>query len=160
MRIAAYDPHLGSDLFEPAGAERFRQLEGLLAASDAVTLHCPLTPETRGMFGREAFAAMRPGAYFVNTARGGIVRLDALREALESGRIAAAGLDVFEEEPMRPDHPILKSPNVIATPHVAFYSERSVRRVAAEAMEEVLRTLAGERPHNLVNPEVYAARRK
>ena len=84
--------------------------------------------------------------------------MTALEAALSDGPLAAAGIDVFEDEPMDPAHPLLARPNLIATPHVAFYSERSLGAIVTEAMDEVVRTLSGERPRNLVNPEAYAHR--
>jgi D-3-phosphoglycerate dehydrogenase / 2-oxoglutarate reductase len=158
--LKGYDPYVHDDVFTALDVGRVRQLEALLESCDAITVHTPLTPETQGMLGEREFARMRPGSYFVNTARGKIVDLNALDAALASGHIAAAGLDVFEDEPLDAAHPILKRPNLIATPHVAFYSERSIRRVVTESIEEVLRALRGERPLNLVNPEVYAHRRR
>ncbi len=158
LRLIGYDPYVHDDIFALAGVERLRHLEALLRGADLVTVHAPLTPETAGMFGAAQFAAMKPGAYFINTARGRIVDLAALGEALSRGPLAGAGLDVFEEEPLPATHPILGLPNLIATPHVAFYSERSIERVVSEAIEEVLRALRGERPLNLVNPDVYAFR--
>lgn len=154
--LQGYDPYVHQDVFDAFGVRRVRQLDDLLRTSDAVSVHTPLTPETGRMLGEREFALMKPGSYFVSTARGKIVDLPALDAALASGHIAAAGLDVFENEPLDPAHPILKRPNLIATPHVAFYSERSIRRVAEESIDEVLRVLRGERPLNLVNPEVYA----
>lgn len=156
FKLAAYDPYVHDDVFAPLGVERVRRLEELLAQADIISLHTPLTPETNGMFGAREFGQMKRGAYFINTARGKIVDLSALDAALASGQLAAAGLDVFEDEPLAPAHPILKRENLVATPHVAFYSERSLRAVVIEAIEEVVRTLKGERPLNLVNPEVYA----
>ncbi len=159
FKLSAYDPYLHDDVFQSVGAERKRQLEELLKQSDVVSLHVPLTPETRGMFGAAQFAMMKHRSYFINTARGKIVDLTALIHALKEGPLAAAALDVFEDEPLDPNHPILKLEKVVLTPHVAFYSERSIRRVVAESIAEVVRTLQGSRPLNLVNPEVYAHRR-
>lgn len=156
--IAAYDPYVAQDIFDAFGVERVRQLGELLAASDLISVHAPLTPETRRMFGAEQFAAMKPGAHFINTARGKIVDLTALDAALASGHLAAAALDVFESEPLDPAHPILKRANLIATTHVGYHSEDSVKRVVTSTIEEVLRALRGERPLNLVNPEAYAHR--
>lgn len=158
MKIAAYDPYLHQDVFDSVGARRVRQLDELLGSADAISVHAPHTPETRGMFGAREFALMKRGAYFVNTARGKLVDLMALHDALKSGHLAAAALDVFESEPLDAAHPILKLPNIIATPHVAFYSERSARLVVEESIAEAVRALRGERPLNLVNPEAYSFR--
>ncbi|MCH8333387.1 C-terminal binding protein [Candidatus Sumerlaeota bacterium] len=156
LRVAAYDPYVHQDVFDWIGAERIRGIDELLRTCDIISLHAPLTPETKAMFGRREFELMKPGSYFINTARGGIVDLAALDDALGRSHIAAAGLDVFEDEPLDPDHPILKRDNLIATPHVAFYSERSLVRVITETIDEVVRVLEGRRPLNLVNPEVYS----
>lgn len=160
FQLYGYDPYVHDDVFAAVGVRRLRQLDELLCACDAISLHTPLTPETERMFGAREFSQMKPGSYFVNTARGRIVDLAALDEALASGHLAAAGLDVFEDEPLAAGHPILARPNLVATPHVAFYSERSLQRVAAESIDEVVRVLRGDRPLNLVNPEVYAHRRR
>lgn len=159
MRLVGYDPYVHDDVFEAFGVRRLRRLEELIAASDAITLHVPATAETRGMWGEREFAAMRSGSYLVNTARGKVVRQDALERALREGPLAAAALDVFESEPAILGNPLLALPNLLLSPHVAYYSDRSVRVVVRETMEEVGRALLGERPLNLVNPEVFARRR-
>lgn len=159
LKLAGYDPYVHQDVFDSLGVERVRGLDELLGMADIVSVHAPLTPETKGMLGEREFGLMKRGSYFINTGRGKIVDLSALDRALASGHLAAAGLDVFEDEPLDPNHPILKRENLVATPHVAFYSERSVTRVVEEAIEEVARVLKGHRPLNLVNPEVYAHRR-
>lgn len=158
VKLAGYDPYVHQDIFDWLGVERIRNLDDLLQTSDIITIHTPLTPETDGMFGEREFGLMKEGSFFINTARGKIVDLTALQKALESKRLAAAGLDVFEEEPMRADHPILQLKNLVATPHVAFYSETALREIVTKAIDEVVRTLRGERPLYLVNPDVYAHR--
>lgn len=160
FQLAGYDPYVAADVFEMMGVEKVLQLDDLLATCDAITIHAPLTPETRGMISARELGLMKKGSYLVNTARGKIVDLTALHLALSDGRIAAAGLDVFEDEPFDANHPILELPNVIATPHVAFYSEVSIQRVVDEVMEEAIRVLRGQRPLNLVNPAVCERQRK
>ena len=158
MDIAGYDPYVHDDIFESVGVERVRHLDELLRRSRALSINTPATPETNRMIGSRELALLPPGSYLVNTARGAIVDLAALDEALASGHVAAAGVDVFEEEPLGADHPILKRDNLIVTPHVAFYSNRSLVAVLTQTMEEVVRVLRGERPLNLVNPEAFAHR--
>lgn len=153
--ILGYDPYVHQDVFETMGVTRVRELDELLIQADILSIHCPYTPETDRLIGERELGLMKPGSYLINTARGKIVDLDALDRALAEGQLAAAGLDVFQEEPLDASHPILSRPNLVATPHVAFYSEASLRRVTRETMDEVIRVLEGGRPRNLVNPDVY-----
>lgn len=131
-------------------------LDVLVARSDFVSLHAPLTPSTRALIGRELLRKMKPTAYLVNTARGALIDQDALVEALREGWIAGAGLDVVYPEHLPSDHPLLSLPNVLITPHVAFYSESSVRNLAVLASRNVAAVLSGTRPAAIVNPEVLA----
>jgi D-3-phosphoglycerate dehydrogenase / 2-oxoglutarate reductase len=130
---AGYDPYVaGSDW--PKGVERL-SLEDLFARSSAITLHLPLNESTRGLVGADLLGRMPSGSYLVNTARGGLVDLDALVEALDSGKLAGAALDVLPEEPPPQDHPLLTHPRALITPHVAWYSaeaEVELRRKAAQ----------------------------
>jgi D-3-phosphoglycerate dehydrogenase / 2-oxoglutarate reductase len=155
MEVSAYDPYLHEDIFEAFGVRRAYRLDDLLKQSDIISLHAPLTPETRMMFTKKEFRLMRKGSYFVNTARGAMVDLDALDKVLTSGHITAAGLDVFEREPLETSHPILSRSNVIATAHMAYASQQSLEILQQEVIAESLRVLNGERPRFLVNPEVY-----
>ena len=124
------------------GIER-RDLDDLLEASDVVSLHLPLTPETEGLIDRAALARMKPGAVLVNTARGGLVEETALVEALTTGRLRAAGLDVLAEEPPAPDHPLLSLENVVLTPHVAWLTRETLARSFEVALENVRRLREG-----------------
>jgi phosphoglycerate dehydrogenase-like enzyme len=119
-------------------------LEQLLARSDIVSLHVPATPETTGLLNADRIAAMKDGAILINTARGALVDEDALIAALKSGKIAAAGLDVFVDEPVAASRPILSLPNVVATPHVAWVSDETFERSLAVATENCRRLSAGE----------------
>lgn len=130
-------------------------LPELLAGSDFVTVHVALTPETRGLLGAEALAAMRPGAVLVNVARGGIVDETALVDALRAGRLGGAALDVFAREPLPLDSPLLTAPNLVLTPHIGSASVRTRERMADLAVENLLAGLAGERMPRCANPEVY-----
>ncbi len=118
------------------GIER-RDLDELLEASDVVSLHLPLTPETEGLIDWAALARMKPGAVLVNTARGGLVEEEALVEALATGRLLAAGLDVLAEEPPAPDHPLLSLDNVVLTPHVAWLTQETLTRSFDVALENI-----------------------
>ena len=153
LRILAYAPRQASDAVRAAGAAP-ASLEELARESDYVSVHLPLNADTRGLIGEELLRSMKPTAFLVNTARGGIVDQDALLRALEEKWVAGAGVDVFEPERLPSDHPLLAQPNLIATPHVAFYSEESVHDLEVLAAENVAAVLSGRRPANLVNPEV------
>ncbi len=129
----------------------YRDLRGLLAESDFVTIHTPLTPETRHLIDAAAFAAMKPGAILVNTARGQVVDQDALVEALRSGRLGGAALDVTTPEPLPLDHPLFTFPNVIITPHIGSASRATRARMAEMAAANILAVLEGREPPNPVN---------
>jgi glyoxylate reductase len=139
-------PALEADL----GLE-YRPLSGLLAESDFVSLHTPLTPDTRGLMGAAAFTAMKPTAILINTSRGGVVDQDALIEALRSGAIAGAALDVTTPEPLPLESPLYTFPNVIITPHIASASLATRSRMAEMAAESIIAVLAGGHPINPVN---------
>ncbi len=119
MNVLVYDPYVYAETIRGRGCEPVPDLDDGVARADFVTIHCPKTPETIGMFNAARLARMKRTAFIVNTARGGIIDEKALYDALEAGRIAGAGLDVFDEEPTPQDNPLLKLPNFIAAPHVA-----------------------------------------
>ncbi len=155
-RVLAADPYLDAATIAARGAEKVG-LPALLAASDIVSVHCPLNAETRGMIGAEALAAMRPGAILVNTARQFIHDEAAVFAALESGRLAAAGLDCWDREP-QPDtaNPLLLHPRVLASPHTAGVTHESRRRIATWGAEQLIGLfLKGEKPKRLVNPDAW-----
>jgi D-3-phosphoglycerate dehydrogenase len=152
-RVLAVDPYLDAGICAARGARKVL-LPELLAESDIISLHCPLTAETRGMFGPRTFAAMRPGAIFVTTARGGIHDEAALLAALREGHLAGAGLDVWAREPPPPEHPLLAHPAVLASPHTAGVTAESRECVARMAAEAFSAFAAGQVPPRLVNPEV------
>jgi D-3-phosphoglycerate dehydrogenase len=129
-------------------------LDRLLAESDHVSLHVPATPETERLVDGAFLAAMKPTAHLINCARGAVVDHDALVAALRDGTIAGAGLDVFAPEPLPDGHPLLALPNVVATPHTAFYSEESIADLARLAAQNVADVLTGRPPASVVNPEV------
>ena len=141
------------------GARKAASLAELLAVSDIVSLHAPLTPETRHIIDAAAFARMKPTALLINTARGPLVDQGALFDALKAGRIGGAGIDVFEEEP--PGAAVLTGvPNLVCSPHIGGISHESVRRMTVSATSTTLAVLAGEVPDTVVNPEAVANRRQ
>lgn len=152
-RLLAWDPYLDDDEIRRGGAEP-ADFETLLAESDFVSLHLPLTEETQGMIDAAALAKMKPTAFLVNTARGAIVDSAALLHAVETDRIAGAAVDVIDEEPPPPDHPLHRTDRILVTAHVAWYSEQAFRDVRVKAVQEVARVLQGRLPLNLVNPDV------
>ncbi len=151
MRVIGFDPYKEP---WPEGVERCRELDPLLGEADFISIHVPLTKETRRLIGRESLPKLKPTCVLVNTSRGGIVDEAALAEAVRVGRLAGAGLDVVEDEPLRADHPLNGLPNVILTPHVAGVTEEAMMHMAQDAAEDILRVLRGERPKFPVNREV------
>lgn len=151
MEVIAYRRTAGAG----EGAVRVTtSLPDLLSAADVVSLHIPLTESSRGLIGAAELAAMKDTAYLINTSRGGLVDTAALMWALDEGRLAGAGLDVTDPEPLPPAHPLRTHPAAIVTPHAAFYSDGSVAEVAERAARHVVQALRGEVPDDLVNPEV------
>lgn len=116
----------------------------LLRRSDVVSMHCPLNADSQGMMNREAFAGMKPGAVFINTSRGGLVEEQALRDALDSGRLMGAGVDVLQTEPMTPECPLYGAPNLLITPHIAWAGLETRRRLMGVVAENIRRYLAGD----------------
>jgi D-3-phosphoglycerate dehydrogenase len=162
MRVLGYDTYVPAEEVRRRGAEPVSSLEALLPQVDVLTCHTPLTPETRHMINEKTLALLRPGAIFVNTSRGPVQDERALFQALVTGHLAAAGLDVFEEEPSPVDNPLFNLGNVVCSSHVAGVTREAHRRAALQVTAEMLRVLRGERPEVLVNPEVWprpAARR-
>jgi D-3-phosphoglycerate dehydrogenase len=147
MRVLVHDPYLG------AGADGVHQvdLDELLAVSDAVSLHCPLTPQTRGLINADTLRQMKPGALLVNTSRGSLVRLDSVLSALRAGTLRAAALDVLEQEPPEPG--LADIPGLLLTPHVAYYSESSLLESQRKAAGQVVKCLAGQPLDYSVTPE-------
>lgn len=154
MRVLAVDPLLSNEEIQRRGAEPVT-LEKMLKEADVVSLHCPRDASTLGLFNTERFATMKRGALFISTARGGVHDELALSEALQSGHLAGAGLDVWNQEPPSLEHPLLKLDCVVATYHTAGVSHEARRNVASMAAEQIIQMMAGENPPRLVNPEVW-----
>jgi D-3-phosphoglycerate dehydrogenase / 2-oxoglutarate reductase len=154
MEVVAYDPYLNADEVRARGARKVG-FEELLRTADFVSVHCPRSSETFGMFGSEQFAQMKSSAHFLNTARGGIHKEDELAAAIAQGRIAGAGIDVFLKEPPAPDHPLLHFENVIVTPHIAGITFEALHNMALAAAEQWITIFAGDVPPRLVNPEAW-----
>jgi D-3-phosphoglycerate dehydrogenase len=153
MRILAFDPYLTPEQAAAAGAELVN-LEELLRRSDYVSVNCALTPETHHLLDAERLALMKPTAYLINTARGPIVDQRALYEALRDGRLAGAGLDVFEQDPVDPRDPILTLDSVIVTPHAICWTDECFLGNGRSACESILDVAAGRVPRHVVNREV------
>jgi D-3-phosphoglycerate dehydrogenase len=148
-RVIAYDPYLIDGDF-PAYVERAATLADLAAQSDVVSVHTPLTAETRGMLDARFFAALKRGAYLVNTARGAVVDVAALHDALEAGTVTAAGLDVLPEEPVPRDSPLLAHSRVILTPHAAFFSQEAMQELRRKAAQNIIDWFATGKPSYVV----------
>jgi D-3-phosphoglycerate dehydrogenase len=149
MRVVAYDPFVGRERFRELGVERLETTEEVYGAAEFLTLHLPLTAETRGSIGGDAIAAMRDGVRIVNAARGELVDEEALVEALRAGKVAGAALDVFPREPY--DGPLLELPNVVVTPHLAASTEEAQDRAGVIVAEQVAAALEGRFVSNAVN---------
>lgn len=150
MNLIAFDPYVQRGSQEEMDV-RMVDFDQFLKESDFISIHCPLTSETRGLIGRDAIKKMKSDTILINAARGGIVDEEALVEAIAEGRIGGAGLDVLSKEPIGLDHPLLQFPNVILTPHVAFYSEDSTLELQKSAVDEVVRALTGQPQRSPVN---------
>jgi D-3-phosphoglycerate dehydrogenase len=161
MRVLAYDPYITARRAKELGVELIDGLAAMLASVQFLSVHTPLTEETRGMIDADALAAMPPGGVVVNAARGGIVEEGALMAALASGHLFAAGLDVFVDEPPAVDHPLLTCPDLVVTAHLGANTVQAQQRVASDILERTVRTLRGDMTLGVVNapalaPEVVA----
>ncbi|MFT3963352.1 hydroxyacid dehydrogenase [Propionivibrio sp.] len=155
MEVSVFDPFVPAPVAEQLGYTHEADLARLLATCDILSLHMPATNETRNMFGAAQFAAMKPGAFLVNCARGEIVDEEALHAALSSGHLAGAAVDVMADEPMQPDNPLFSLPNFIATPHMAALTRESASRTSRLTAEGTLAVLRGERWPHVANPAAY-----
>src|SRR5881296_3059885 len=155
MKVLAYDKYVPADEIRRRGAEPVASLEALVPQVDVLTCHTPLTPETKHMINARTLGLMKDGAIYVNTSRGGVQDERAVFEALTRGKLGAAGIDVFEQEPTALDNPILNLPNVVVSCHVAGVTNEANRQMGVQVVGEMLRVLRGERPDVLVNPDVW-----
>jgi D-3-phosphoglycerate dehydrogenase len=155
MRVLAFDPQLNPESVVALGAAP-TALDDVLAESDFVTLHAPLTEKSRHLLDARALRRMKRGSYLINHARGGLVDTVALTDALRSGHLAGAAVDVLEQEPPPADLALLQLDSVIITPHSAALTDEAMRRMGMDAGEDILRVLRGERPRACANPEVLS----
>lgn len=155
MKVIAYDPFVTDAWATAVGAQRVETLEELLTCSDFVSVHCPLTPQSRDMIGEKELKTMKDTGYLINTARGGIINEPALLTALNEEWIQGAALDVLEKEPPSQDNELLNHDKVIVTPHTAANTDEAMSRMAVMAAEEILKVLDGGKPLNIINPEIY-----
>lgn len=155
-KVLVYDPYVKPDVIKAAGCEPVANLDDAIPRADFITIHCPKTPETIGMFNLKRMRAMKRTAYLVSTARGGIIDEKDLHTALSDGTLPAAALDVFDKEPPDPDNPLFKLPNLICSPHIAGVTAEAMERMAEQAALNVLSVFDGRpRKENAVNPEVF-----
>ncbi|HLV33870.1 MAG TPA: NAD(P)-dependent oxidoreductase [Spirillospora sp.] len=159
MRVIAYDPYIDEGRAVSLRTRLVPELHTLLNEADVVTLHVPVTDETRGMINATTLSQMKDGAVLVNCARGQVVVETALVDALRSGKLAGAALDVWDPEPPAPDNPLLHMDNVITTPHMAAKTYEGQRRSRSSGAQQTIMALKGLRPSGLVNPEVWDRRR-
>lgn len=159
MTVRVYDPYVAASAITAAGCVPESDLDAALPRADFVTIHCPKTPETVGLFNATRLARMKSTAYLVNTARGGIIDETALHKALTTGVIRGAGLDVFDREPIAPDNPLPSLPNVLTAPHMAGVTKESFERMATAVANNLLDVLDGKpNPDHVVNKEVLGHR--
>jgi D-3-phosphoglycerate dehydrogenase / 2-oxoglutarate reductase len=154
MNVVGYDPFVSKEQY--AGVALVKEsLDAVLREADFLTLHLPLTPETHRLIDAERLSLMKGGCRIINTSRGGVIDELALVQALREGHIASAALDVFEREPLPPDHPFQKIPNILLTPHISALTKEALERMACDAAQGILNVLQGRRPLHIVNPEVF-----
>lgn len=158
LRCIVFDPFIPKDISSKSGNE-FVSLDELCAKSDYISIHCPLTDQTKNLIGERELRLMKPNTYIINTARGGIIDENALVKALKAGWISGAALDVTSPEPPDFNHQLFKLANVVVTPHVAFYSEESLKLLREETCEAVVRIITNHWPKSIVNPEIKGSPR-
>lgn len=151
MNVIVYDPLVDLSQATPERITLTDDLDGLLRQSNFVTVHVPLLPQTRHLINERALNLMQPGSYLINASRGPVVDEAALIQALQSGHLAGAGLDVFDPEPPMPDNPLLKMKNVVVTPHIASGTDKGVHAMMHGVADQIIQILNGERPPHIVN---------
>lgn len=155
MNVIGYDPYVSAEVMAEHGIKKYETVEEMLPLCDVLSVHVPKTPATENMINKDSFAKMRRNAVIINTSRGGIVNEADLAQALCSGQIAGAGLDVFSPEPPLLDNPLFSLENVIMTPHIAAASDGAMYNMSKCAAENILEYLEGGKPRFLLNPEIY-----
>ncbi len=155
MKVLAFDPFITPERVSDIGVELVPSLEELLPRAQVVSLHCPATPETHHIMNAKTLGRMQRGSYLINAARGALLDEAALIEALRSGHLAGAALDVYDPEPPDTSNPLFTLPNIICTPHIASYTTAGVLRMQIMACEQIASALRGERPIHLVNADVW-----
>lgn len=153
MKVIGYDPYLSWK--KKNGIERTEDLNGLLAESDIISVHCPLTDKTRGLIGEKELKLVGPDSFIINTARGGIIDEEALYRALNEGYLRGAALDVFSKEPPFPDFSLSKFDNVVLTPHLAANTKEALKRMSISVSSQILACLKGNKPTHLLNPSAW-----
>lgn len=155
MEVIVYDPFISPDRAVELGVKMVPTLEDVLISADVVSLHMPLSDDTRNTINTENIGLMKKGAYLINCARGGLLEEKALLGALDSGHLAGAGIDVYDKEPAPPDHPYLNRLDIVATPHVAGVTDVSRDSLWTTAIKQVIQVCQGEKPAHLLNPEIW-----
>ncbi|MHB8566151.1 MAG: 2-hydroxyacid dehydrogenase [Nitrososphaerales archaeon] len=150
MKIIAFDPYISQESGNEMGVE-LMTLDQVFAKSDFISIHSPLTEETRGMINAKTISKMKDGVFIINTARGPLIDHTALVDALKSGKIGGAALDVLQTEPPKPDDPIFDFENVVLTPHIAYYTSEAIGRLEMSAVDHAVDMLQGKMPRNAVN---------
>lgn len=159
MRVLVYSPSVPDNVLAEAGFERAKDLDAALGVADYVSLHQVLTDETRGLFDRDRLFAMKKGAVLIDTARGALVHTAALVEAVCSGHLRGAAMDVFDKEPLPAGHPFTTTPGILLSPHIGGATEEAMERTALQVAAQVLDVLQGRRPPHLVDPQTWERRR-
>ena len=159
MRVLVHSPSADAAEIRAGGFEPKDDLDAALSEADIVSLHQRLTPQTRGLFDRERLARLKRGAMLVNTARGALVDTDALVEAVDSGRLRGAAMDVFDAEPLPDGHPYTRADRIVLSPHIGGATEEALERTAAQTARQVVDVLEGRRPEFLANPDAWDRRR-
>ena len=159
LRLVGYDPYASDSAFDDLGVTRCATVEEMLAQSNFVSLHCPLTDQTRGLLNAESIALMPEGSYVINTARGGLIDEAALVAAIRSGHLAGAGLDTFAVEPPAADHPFFAVPGIVLTPHIGGVTRQAGARVGVDAVRGIFQILDGQpvAPERIINRKLLAA---
>lgn len=155
MRVLAYDPLFPTERAAALGVELLPSLEEMLPRVQVLSLHCPATPQTRHIIHAGTLQLLPRGSYLINVARGTLIDEAALLDALRSGHLAGAGLDVYDPEPPMTNHPLFTLPNTVCTPHIGSYTLAGLKRMQVMTCEQIVVALRGERPANLVNAEVW-----